>query len=52
VKGLEKCCIYSEMGETDDDMLRDDSEEDGKVRSECDDDEGTAYEDADSDTDW
>jgi hypothetical protein len=51
VRGFGKCCIYSEMGETDD-MLRNGSEEDGKVRSECEEDEGTACEDRDRDTDW
>ena len=37
---------------TDDNMLRNDSEEDGDVRSECEKDEGTDCEDRDSDTDW
>jgi hypothetical protein len=37
---------------TDDDMLRNDSEEGGDVRSECGEDEGTDYEDGDNDTDW
>jgi hypothetical protein len=35
-----------------DDMLRNDSEEGGDVRSECEEDEGTDYEDGDNDTDW
>jgi hypothetical protein len=38
--------------ETDDDMLGNDSEEDGYVRSECDDDAGTDCDDGDSETDW
>ena len=52
VKGFGKCCIYSEMGETDGDMLRNGSEEDGNVRSECEEDEGTACDDGDRDNDW
>jgi hypothetical protein len=40
------------MGETNYDMLRNDNEEDGKVRSECEEDEGTACEDGDRDIDW
>ena len=39
-----------EADETDDDMLWNDSEEDGYVRSECDEDEDTDCEDGDSDT--
>ena len=35
------------MCETDGDMLRDGSEEDGSVRSECEEGEGTACEDGD-----
>jgi hypothetical protein len=40
------------VGETDGDMLWNDSEEDGNVRSECEEDEDTDCEDGDSDTDW
>ena len=40
------------MDGTDDDMLWNSSEEGGKVRSECEEDEGTACEDGESDTDW
>jgi hypothetical protein len=40
------------MDGTDVDMLWNDSEEDGNVRSECEEDEGTDCEDSDSDTDW
>jgi hypothetical protein len=43
VKGVEKCCISNRMDGTDDndDMLWDGSEEDGNVKSFCEDDEGT-----------
>jgi len=37
---------------TDDDVLWNDSEEDGDVRTECEEDEGTECEVEDSDTDW
>ena len=40
------------MDETDDDMLWNSSEEDGNVRSECEEDEGTACEDGECVTDW
>ena len=39
------------MDGTDDDMLWNGSEEDGN-KSECEEDEGTDYEDGDSDTKW
>jgi hypothetical protein len=52
VKGLKKCCICNAVNGTDDDMLSNDSEEDGDVRSECKEDEDTNCEDGDSDTDW
>jgi hypothetical protein len=35
-----------------DDVLWNDSEEDGNVRSECEEHEGTGCEDGDSDSDW
>jgi hypothetical protein len=35
VKGFKKCCISNAVDGTDDDMLRNGSEEDGDVRSEC-----------------
>jgi hypothetical protein len=38
--------------ETNDNMLWNGSEEDGNVRSECEEDKGTDCEDGDSDTDW
>jgi len=47
VKGVKKCCISNAVDETDDDMLWKGSEEDGNVRSECKEDEGTDCEDAD-----
>jgi hypothetical protein len=47
VKSFRKCCISNAVDGTEDDMLWNDSEEDGEVRSECEEDE-----DSDSDTDW
>jgi hypothetical protein len=52
LKGLTKCCISNGMDWTDDVMLWNDSEEDGNVMSECEEEEGTDCEDEDSDTDW
>jgi len=52
VKGFMKCCISNAMDETDDDMLWNGGEEDGNVRSKCEGDKGTGYEDRDSDTYW
>ena len=52
VKGFRKCCVSTAVDGTDDDMLRNDSEEDGDVRCECEEDEGTDCEDGDSDTNW
>jgi hypothetical protein len=52
VKGFEKCYISNAVNETDDDMLWNGIEEDGNVRSECEEDEGTECEDGDSDTAW
>jgi hypothetical protein len=52
VEGFENCCISSAVDETDDDALWDEIEEDGNVRSECEEDEDTACEDADSGTNW
>jgi len=51
VKGIQKCCIHSAVGGTDD-MLWNDSEEDRNGRSECKEDEGTDCEDGNSYTDW
>jgi len=52
VKGFKKCCIFNAVDETYDDMLWNDSEEVGDVRSECETDEGTDCEDGDSDANW
>jgi hypothetical protein len=52
VKGFEKCSISSAMDDTDDDMLWNDSEEDGSVWSECEENEGNDCEGQDSNTDW
>jgi len=41
VKGFMNCCISIALDETDCDMLWNDSEEDGDIRSECEEDEGT-----------
>ena len=35
VKGFKKCCIFSAVDETDDDMPRNGSEKDRNVRCEC-----------------
>jgi hypothetical protein len=51
VKGFKKCCISNAMDVTDGDMLRNGSEEDANVRSECEEDGGTDCEDGDGDTD-
>ena len=51
VKDFEKCCISNAVDGTDD-MLWNDSEEDGNFRSECEEDEGSDYGDRDSDTEW
>ena len=45
-------CISNGMDETDDEMLWNGSEEDGNVKSWCEEDEGTDCEDGDSDNDW
>ena len=39
------CAAYTVKCETDGEMLRNGSEEDGNVRSECEEDEGTACDD-------
>ena len=49
-KGFKKCCISNAVDGTDGDMLWNGSEGDGKVRSQCVEDEGTDSEDGDSDT--
>jgi hypothetical protein len=50
LKGFKKCCISNAMDGTEDYMLRNDSEEDGNVRSECEEHESTDCEDGDSDS--
>jgi hypothetical protein len=50
VKDFKKCCISSAVDRTD--VLWNDSEEDGAVRSECEVDEDTNCKDGGSDTDW
>jgi hypothetical protein len=45
VKGFRKCCISNTMYETDDDMLLNGSKEDGNVRRQCEEAEGTDCED-------
>jgi len=52
VKGLKKCCISNGKEGTDGDMLWNGSEEDGNVRSEREEDEGTDCDDGGSDTEW
>jgi hypothetical protein len=46
------CCISNSVDKTNNDVLGNDNEEDGNVRSECEEDKGTDCEDAGSDTDW
>jgi hypothetical protein len=52
VKGFKKCCLSNAVDGTDDGMLQNDSEEDGDVRGDCEEDEGTDCEDGGSDIDW
>jgi hypothetical protein len=52
VKGFKKCCVSNAVDGTIDEKLWNDSEDDGDVRSECEEDEGTDREDGDNDTDW
>jgi len=52
VKSFKKCCISSAVEEIDDDMLWNGSDEDGHVRSECEENEDTDCEDGDSDNNW
>lgn len=51
-QGFENCCISNTLDETGGDALWDEIEEDGNVRSECEEDESAVCEDADSDTNW
>jgi hypothetical protein len=50
VKGFKMCCLNNAVDETDDRLWKG-SEEDGNVRSEYVEDEGTACDDGESDTD-
>jgi len=52
VKGFKKCCMSKAEDETDVDMLWNGNEEDGSVRTECEEDEGADHEDRNSDTNW
>ena len=52
MKGFNMYSISSAVHETENDMLWNGSEEDGNVRDECQEDEGTHCEDGNSDTDW
>ena len=52
MKGFKKHCISNVVDGTDDDVLWNCNEEDGNVRSEREEDEGTDCEDGDSVTDW
>jgi hypothetical protein len=52
MKGFKKFHISNAMDETDDSMLWNGNEEDGNVRSGCQEDEGTDCEDGDSDIYW
>jgi len=51
VKGFKMCCLKNTVDENDDDTLWNGSEEDGNVRSEYEEDESTACEDGENDTD-
>jgi len=52
VNGFKKCCISNAVDGTDLDVLQNDSEEERRVRSVCEEDEGTDYENGESDTEW
>ena len=52
VKGFKTGCISNAMDGTDCDMMWNGSEEDWKVRSQCEEDEGTDCGDGDSDINW
>jgi hypothetical protein len=51
VKGFKKCCISNSVDGTDD-VLQNDSEEEGGVRTVCEEDEGTDCENGESDIEW
>jgi hypothetical protein len=52
VKFFKTCFISGAVDGTDDDILWNDSEKGGDVRSKCEEGEGSDCEDEDSDTDW
>ena len=52
MKGFKKHCISRAVDGADGDVLFSGSEDDGNVRSECEENEGTDFEDGDCDTDW
>jgi hypothetical protein len=52
VKGFKKSCISNTVNGTDGVMLWNGIAENGEVRSECEEDDGTDCEGGDSDTDW
>ena len=52
LKGFEKSYISNTVDGTDDDLLWNSIEEDGNVRSDCEEDNGTDCEDGDSAMDW
>ena len=52
MKSFKKCCISSAVEEIDDYMLWNGSEEDGHVRSGCEENEDTDCEDSNSDNNW
>jgi hypothetical protein len=51
VKGFKMCYLSTAMNRTDNDMLWSSMEEDGNIRSECEEDKGANFENEDSDTD-
>ena len=51
VKGFKKCCICNAADRTDGGVLWNNSEENGNVRSECEEEEGIHCEYGDNDTD-
>ena len=52
LKGFKKCCISSAVHEADDGILWNDSKEDGNVRGECEEHEGTDCSYGENNTDW